>query len=128
MTRRGRLSSAAIPGGEWAPMTWAPLASLARKTVHLLHRAVEGHDGEAVVVHVQNQVLAHDGQTDQRNVSFWFHKISSRFKSVLRLKKRQGNLPQISVKGNPGFGPARSAPDQTPLRAVNPPSTTSSAR
>ena len=34
------------------------------KVVHLLHRPVEGHDGEAVVVHVQNKILAHDGQTD----------------------------------------------------------------
>jgi hypothetical protein len=42
--------------------------------VNLLDRAVEGHDGEAVVVHVQNEILAHDGQTDKCNVSLWFHK------------------------------------------------------
>jgi hypothetical protein len=27
-----------------------------------------------MVIHVQNQVLAHDGQTDQRNISSSFHK------------------------------------------------------
>jgi hypothetical protein len=42
--------------------------------VNLLDRAIEGHDGEAVVVHVQNEILAHDGQTDECDVSLWFHK------------------------------------------------------
>jgi hypothetical protein len=41
--------------------------------VHLVNRAVEGHDGEAVVVHVQDQVLAHDGQADDGDVSARFH-------------------------------------------------------
>ncbi len=41
--------------------------------VHLGDGAVEGDHGEAVVVHVQNQVLAHDGQPNHGNISFWFH-------------------------------------------------------
>ena len=35
-----------------------------------------GHDGEAVVVHVEDEVLAHDGQTNQCDVAFWFHDVS----------------------------------------------------
>ena len=75
MTRRGFLSCATI---SWMRMRADDLRALGlvgEEMVHLLHGAVVGHDGEAVVVHVQNEVLAHDGQTDQCNVSFWFHKI-----------------------------------------------------
>ena len=43
------------------------------KVVHLGDGPVEGHHGEAVVVHVQNQILAHHGQPDQCNVSLRFH-------------------------------------------------------
>ena len=41
--------------------------------VHLGDGAVVGHDGEAVVVHVEDQVLPHDGQPDHRDVSLGFH-------------------------------------------------------
>ena len=54
-------------------MTCVPLASLAKKVVHLGHRAVEGRHGEPVVVHVQNQVLAHHGQPNNSDISFRFH-------------------------------------------------------
>ena len=54
-------------------MTFRALGFVGEEVVHLLDGAVEGHDGEAVVVHVQNQILAHDGQTDECDVSFRFH-------------------------------------------------------
>ena len=37
--------------------------------IHLGNCAVVGHDGDTVVVHVENQVLAHDRQADQCDVS-----------------------------------------------------------
>jgi hypothetical protein len=40
-----------------------------QEAVDLGNGAVEGHDGEAVVGGVENQVLAHDGQTDETEVS-----------------------------------------------------------
>ena len=43
------------------------------EVVHLRDGAVEGDHGEPVVVHVQDEVLAHDGQADEGNVSIWFH-------------------------------------------------------
>ena len=49
------------------------LGLVVEKIVHLGNGAVEGHHGEAVVVHVQNQILAHHGQPNQCNVSLWFH-------------------------------------------------------
>ena len=45
------------------------LGFVGEEMVHLLDRAVERDDGEAVVVHVENEVLAHDGQTDECDVS-----------------------------------------------------------
>lgn len=41
--------------------------------VDLLDRAVLGHDGVAVVVHVENEVLAHDSQSNQGNITSRFH-------------------------------------------------------
>jgi hypothetical protein len=41
--------------------------------INFLNRAIERDDGESVVVHVENQILAHDGQTDECDVSLWFH-------------------------------------------------------
>ena len=73
ITRRGRLSCATISSMECAPRTFVPLASLARKSSTFSDGAVEGHHGEAVVVHVEDQVLAHDGKADQGDVSFRFH-------------------------------------------------------
>jgi hypothetical protein len=50
------------------------LGFLVEEFVHLGHGAVEGDHGEAVVVHVQNQVLPHHGEADECDVSFSFHK------------------------------------------------------
>src|SRR5262249_22662775 len=40
----------------------------ARELVHAGGGAVEDGDGEAVALHVQDEVLAHDGQADQADV------------------------------------------------------------
>jgi hypothetical protein len=50
-----------------------PLGFIAEKLVHLLNRAIVGRHDEAVVVHVEDEVLAHDRQTDQCDISVWFH-------------------------------------------------------
>ncbi len=69
MTRRGRLQQADhFLDGVRADDVGA-LGFVGEEIVHLGDGAVEGHDGEAVVVHVQNEVLAHDGQADQCDVS-----------------------------------------------------------
>ncbi len=52
------------------------LGFLGQKLVNLLDRAVVGHDGEAVVVHIEDDVLAHDGQADECNVALWLHVLS----------------------------------------------------
>ena len=49
------------------------LGFLVEEVIHLGNGAIEGDHGEAVVVHVQNQILAHDGQTNDSNISFRFH-------------------------------------------------------
>ena len=73
MTRRGRLSSADHLLDGVRANDLGSLGFIGEEIVHLGDGAVEGDDGEAVVVHVENQVLAHDGQTNQCDVSFWFH-------------------------------------------------------
>ena len=45
------------------------------EVVHLGDGSVVGNDREAVVVHVQDQVLAHHGQSDQCNIAFGFHSV-----------------------------------------------------
>ena len=52
------------------------LGLVGEEVVHLRGGAVVGHDGEAVVVHVEDEVLAHDGQADQCDIRFWFHLVS----------------------------------------------------
>ena len=37
------------------------------------HGSVVGHNCEAVVIHIQNQVPAHYGQANKSNITFWFH-------------------------------------------------------
>ena len=49
------------------------LGLVREKMIHLFRGAVVGDDGEAVVVHVENEILAHHGQPDQCDVSLWFH-------------------------------------------------------
>lgn len=42
--------------------------AFAQELVHLGDGPVVGRDHEPVIVHVQNQVLAHDGQADESDV------------------------------------------------------------
>src|SRR6516165_10656829 len=41
--------------------------------INLRYSAIKGDHGEAVVVHIQNQILPHHGQADDGNVSLRFH-------------------------------------------------------
>ena len=45
------------------------LGLVVQEAVDLADGAVEGDDGEAVVGHVEDQVLAHDGQADEAEIS-----------------------------------------------------------
>ena len=51
----------------------SPFRLVAYEFIHLGHSPVEGRHGEPVVVHIQNQILAHDGQPNNTNISFRFH-------------------------------------------------------
>ena len=73
MTRRGRLEQADHFLEGMRAEDVGAFGFVGEEVVHLGDGAVEGDHGEAVVVHVQNQILAHDGQTNHSNVSFWFH-------------------------------------------------------
>ena len=42
------------------------------KIVHLGDGTIKGHHGVAVVIHVQNNVLAHDGQPDKGDITLGF--------------------------------------------------------
>ena len=88
MTRRGFLSRPTISCERMRAEDLGALGFVVEEIVHLGDGAVEGHDGEAVVVHVQNQILAHDGQPDQCDVSFWFH-----LSYQLKLENRRYNSP-----------------------------------
>ena len=68
MIFRGRLSAATSSLTEWQPTIFLPLARPARKSSTLRRGAVEHGDGEAVALHVQDEVLAHHGQADQADV------------------------------------------------------------
>ena len=52
------------------------LGLLIEEVVHLGDGAVVSGHSEPVVVHVQNQILAHNGQPDYSNISFRFHVLS----------------------------------------------------
>ncbi len=90
ITRRGFLSLATISSSECAPSTFVPFASLLRKSSTFETVRLIGHDGEAVVVHVEDEILAHDGQTDEGNVSLWFHIICWLIRKTVR--KYDGKL------------------------------------
>ena len=70
MTRRGLLSSSTISSMRMSADDLRALRLLGQELVHLGDGSVERHDGEAVVVHVQDEILAHDGQANQRDVAF----------------------------------------------------------
>ena len=73
MTRRGFLSRRDHFLDGMGADDLGALGFLVEEVVHLGDGAVVGGHGEAVVVHVQNQVLAHYGQPNYSNISFWFH-------------------------------------------------------
>ena len=59
---------------ECAPTTCVPLASLSRNSSTLETVRLKTATLIAVVVHVEDQILAHDGQADQPDVTaFVFH-------------------------------------------------------
>ena len=85
MILRGRLSRPTSSSMEWAPNDgFAALGGVVQELIDLGDRAVVGHHGVAVVVHVQDEVLAHHGQTDQCDVRGWFHvvRVSLRGKAM----------------------------------------------
>jgi hypothetical protein len=55
-----------------------PLRFVGEEFFHLRDGAVVSDDGETVVVHVEDQVLAHDGQPDEGDISLWFHSTGCR--------------------------------------------------
>ena len=73
MILRGRFSSFTISSIEWAPRMVVALGGVVQKLVDLRDGPVEGDHCVAVVVHIQDQVLAHDCQTDQCDVCRLFH-------------------------------------------------------
>ena len=77
MTRRGRLSMRDHFRDGMRADDLGALGFVGEEVVHLRDGAVVGDDGEAVVVHVQNQILAHDGQADECDIAFRFHVVCS---------------------------------------------------
>ena len=74
MTLRGRFSMADhLLDRMGADNGLPPLGGVVQEFVDLGHGAIERHHRVAVVVHVENEVLAHDGQTDQCDVCRLFH-------------------------------------------------------
>ena len=93
ITRRGRLELARpFPRWNARRCTLVPLASLARNSSTFDDGAVVGHDGEAVVVHVEDEVLAHDGQADECDVALWFHDVSVQFRKLSGHDTKKGGL------------------------------------
>ena len=53
------------------PLDFCSLGFVAQKLIHFGSGAVVNNDCVAVVVHVQDKVLSHDGQSDEADVSLW---------------------------------------------------------
>ena len=49
------------------------LGLVGQEVINLVGGTVVDDDGEPVIIHVQNQILAHDGKANQCDVSFLFH-------------------------------------------------------
>ena len=49
------------------------LGFVGEEVINLVGGTVVDDDGKTVVIHVQNQILAHDGKANQCDVSFLFH-------------------------------------------------------
>ena len=53
------------------------LGFVRNKLIYFGDRSIENGDLVAVIVHIQDQVLAHHGQADQSDITcFWLHSIS----------------------------------------------------
>jgi hypothetical protein len=55
----------------------AALGGSVQKIIDLGGSAIVRHHRESVVVHVEDQILAHHGQTDQSDICCWFHENST---------------------------------------------------
>ena len=87
------------------------LGFFVEEVVHLRDGAVVSGHGEPVVVHVQNQILAHHGQPNYSNISFRFHVVC--FLQECRTKVKSGYSQEL-----PGGAPVPS-PDPLPKGAAN---------
>ena len=52
-----------------SPLDVCALRLTGQKLIHFGSRPIVGHDGETVVIHVEDQILTHDCQTNQCDVS-----------------------------------------------------------
>src|ERR1019366_8367303 len=73
------------------------LGFFVEEVVHLGDGAVVSGHSEPVVVHVQDQILAHNGQPNYSNISFRFHVLYC-YRSNGRYKN-PGDAPELSWKG-----------------------------
>ncbi len=82
----GRLSRLASSSMECAPTTCGALGFVGDEVVDLGDGAVEDGDLESVVVHVEDEVLSHDGKADQADITSWFrHSLSKGLILALRM-------------------------------------------
>src|ERR1039457_2690727 len=72
-----------------------PLRLVCEKMIHLFRGAVVSDDGKTVVVHVENEILAHDGQTDECDVALRFHNMPK------TIQKTAAAARKISGRGGP---------------------------
>ena len=77
MTRRGFFSELTSSSMRVRAHNLGALGFIVQEVVHLGHSAVEDGHAVAVVVHVEDQVLAHDGQTDQADITICVFQKSS---------------------------------------------------
>ena len=68
-----------------------------KRAEHLGGGAVEGRDDEAVVVHVQNQVLAHDGEPDDSDVGRHFVAVLRAYEFDTRGRPPPGRFTRRAV-------------------------------
>src|SRR5947207_341536 len=67
---------------------------LIKKVVYFRDRPVESHHGEPVVIHVENEILAHHCQPDESDVSFCFHELIWLIVDTVALVPGQANPSQ----------------------------------
>ncbi len=77
-------------------MILVPLASLFRKSSTLERVRLIGDDGKAVIVHVEDQILAHDGQANDCNIRCRFH-------NNLRFWREKWGVRYKSTRSTPEF-------------------------